>query len=68
MDFAAPGYRDYGRANYEGGARRIGNYRYSWSSTVNDSNGVYLGFNVEWVRSCGTDGHAYGFQLRCLSE
>ncbi|WP_297626669.1 hypothetical protein [uncultured Rikenella sp.] len=41
---------------------------YSWASTVSGTNGMYLGFYVTWLNPSIADGHAYGFQLRCLSE
>ena len=45
-----------------------GNYGYSWSSTVGDINGLYLGFLATGLFSTYANSRAYSFQLRCLSE
>ncbi|WP_294600028.1 hypothetical protein [uncultured Rikenella sp.] len=39
-----------------------------WSTSVNDSYGVYLGFHVTWFNHSIANPRGYGFQLRCLSE
>ncbi len=61
---AAPGYRE--RAG--GGLSYVGKGGYNWASTVSDTNGMHLNFNVTWFGPSNADSHAYGFQLRCLSE
>ncbi|WP_297626010.1 hypothetical protein [uncultured Rikenella sp.] len=61
---AAPGYRH----NLAGSLLSIGEQGYSWSSSASDTNGLNLGFGGTWFRFSSSDGRAYGFQLRCLSE
>ncbi|WP_297628192.1 hypothetical protein [uncultured Rikenella sp.] len=60
----APGYRH----RDTGALGNVGNYGYSWSSTVSGTNGMDLGFSVTWLYPSYADLRAYGFQLRCLSE
>ena len=60
----APGYRhrDTGSANY------VGHTGYSWSSAVDNIDGVHLHFYIIWLSPCNTSSRSYGFQLRCLSQ
>ena len=60
----APGYRHAS----SGSPVNVGLSGYSWASTVNGADGMRLNFNVAWLYPSTTAGHAYGFQLRCLSE
>ncbi len=46
----------------------IGRESYGWASTVSSLYGMKLGFSVTWLDPSLTDGRAYGYQLRCLSE
>ncbi|WP_297832382.1 hypothetical protein [uncultured Rikenella sp.] len=67
---SAPGYRDFGRAGYEGVARSVGNHGYSWSCTP-VTGGVtvrYLGFYMQELGPGSAHNRGHGFQLRCLSE
>ncbi|WP_297831665.1 hypothetical protein [uncultured Rikenella sp.] len=66
----APGYRDYGRASYEGVARSVGNSGYSWSCTpvTGDVTVRYLGFYTQGLYPSNAHYRGHGFQLRCLSE
>ena len=64
----APGFRDFGRTGYEGVARSIGHYGYSWSSTVSGSNGEYLDFYTQDLSPSYASYRGHGLQLRCLSE
>ncbi|WP_294594798.1 hypothetical protein [uncultured Rikenella sp.] len=65
---AAPGYRDFGRAGWEGIARHVGNYGYSWSSAVSGINGRFLWFYSQVLDPSNSHHRANGLQLRCLSE
>ncbi|WP_300646452.1 hypothetical protein [uncultured Rikenella sp.] len=51
---------------------RVGNNGASWSSTSNlfdeTLNGMCMGFRTELLIPTNALYHAYGFQLRCLSE
>ncbi|WP_294601076.1 hypothetical protein [uncultured Rikenella sp.] len=60
----APGYRGAS----EGALWYIGSSGYSWSSSVNGTNGVYLNSYTAGLNSSETNNRGYGFQLRCLSE
>ena len=62
----APGYRDFGRAGYEGVARETGNNGFSWSSTVSGTNGYYLNFNPTNLNPSNANNRGHGFQVRCL--
>ena len=64
----APGYRDFGRANYEGVARNIGHHGYSWASSTSRTNGMLLEFRFQFLMPDYAVNRAYAFQLRCLSE
>ncbi len=70
--YPAPGYRDFGRAGYEGALYRVGHYGYSWSSTSYGSDDHYRGmgldFRATYLGPSYANYRAYGFQLRCLSE
>ncbi|WP_299457482.1 hypothetical protein [uncultured Rikenella sp.] len=66
--YPAPGFRDAGNYGRLGSLLSVGSNGYSWSSTVSGTNGMYLNFNVAWLYPSNANGHAYGFQLRCLSE
>ncbi|WP_294598528.1 hypothetical protein [uncultured Rikenella sp.] len=46
----------------------IGNAGFSWTYTVNGTNGMYLGVSTTELNPSTSDGRARGFQLRCLSE
>ena len=60
----APGFRP----RETGDLVNVGNYGFSYSSSVSGSNGVYLSFHVTHLNPSHADSRAYGFQLRCLSE
>ncbi len=60
----APGLRGY----EHGKVRYVGNYGYSWSSTVSGSNVRFLDFGPTWLMPQNSYYRAYGFQLRCLQE
>lgn len=60
----APGYRE--RAS--GALGGVGNYGYSWSSTVSGTYGMYLWFYSAGLYPSNTGGRACGFQVRCLQE
>ena len=62
----APGYRDFGRAGYEGVVREIGNNGFSWSSTVSGTNAFYLNFNSTNLNPSNANNRGHGFQVRCL--
>ena len=66
----APGYRDAMSARGFGGLRDVGNYGYSWSSTIpaESGNAHYLDFNYDGVYPQRSNYRAYGLQLRCLQE
>ncbi len=66
----APGFRDFGRAGWEGIAGGIGNYGYSWSCTpVTGAVTVrYLDFSTQYLGPSHAHNRGHGFQLRCLSE
>ena len=65
---AAPGYRDAGYYKGFGALRDVGDYGYSWSSTVSGSIVRFLDFNPTWLTPQNSNYRAYGFQLRCLQE
>ncbi|WP_297829676.1 hypothetical protein [uncultured Rikenella sp.] len=65
---AAPGYRDAGYYGRLGDLTDIGNYGYSWSSTISGANSQKLRFYVTGLTPSHAGNRAYGFQLRCLSE
>ncbi|WP_294596996.1 hypothetical protein [uncultured Rikenella sp.] len=46
----------------------VGGSGYSWSSTVSNTSGVNLSFNVTVLYPSYTAHRASGLQLRCLSE
>ncbi|WP_297832359.1 hypothetical protein [uncultured Rikenella sp.] len=60
----APGCRYRGTGALNG----VGNYGYSWASTVIGTNGMYLHFHVTYLNLSDAYCRVYGFQLRCLSE
>ena len=64
----APGYRDAGYYKGFGALRDVGDYGYSWSSTVSGSIVRFLDFNPTWLTPQNSNYRAYGFQLRCLQE
>ncbi|WP_294598484.1 hypothetical protein [uncultured Rikenella sp.] len=68
----APGFRDAGHQGGLGDLIRVGNNGASWSSTSNlfdeTLNGMCMGFRTELLIPTNALYHAYGFQLRCLSE
>ncbi|WP_294592767.1 hypothetical protein [uncultured Rikenella sp.] len=66
--YPAPGFRDAGNNGRLGALTDVGNYGYSWASTVGGTNGMHLGFSVAWLNPSTAYYRAYGFQLRCLSE
>ncbi|WP_294596468.1 hypothetical protein [uncultured Rikenella sp.] len=51
-----------------GGLAYVGAYGYSWASTVNGANGMYMAAYVTWLEPCSISFRGFGFQLRCLSE
>ncbi|WP_300828717.1 hypothetical protein [uncultured Rikenella sp.] len=67
---SAPGFRDFGRAGYEGITRSVGNYGFSWSCTpvAGDFTVRCLDFSTQGLHPSGAHYRAIGFQLRCLSE
>ena len=66
----APGYRDYGRTGWEGIARTISSYGYSWSCTpvTGDVTVRYLDFYTRNLYPSNANYRSHGFLLRCLSE
>ncbi len=60
----APGCRYRGTGALNG----VGNYGYSWASTVSGTNGMYLHFHVTYLNLSDAYCRVCGFQLRCLSE
>ncbi len=64
----APGCRDFGRTDYEGIIRFVGNSGFYWSSTTNDIYEFDLLFHSQDLVPSYTDTRAHGFPLRCLSE
>ncbi|WP_300646603.1 hypothetical protein [uncultured Rikenella sp.] len=62
--YPAPGLRLYG----EGALDLVGNYGFSYSSSVSGINGVYLDFYVTGLYPSDAYSRGYGLQLRCLSE
>ncbi|WP_300828329.1 hypothetical protein [uncultured Rikenella sp.] len=67
---SAPGYRDFGRAGWEGIARDIGRNGCSWSCTpvTGDVTVRYLDFYTQYLSPSRAHNRGHGFQLRCLSE
>ena len=66
---AAPGFRDSGWRETEGGSGKlwgVGNGGYSWSSTVSGSGVRVLDFDPTWLRPQNSNYRGYGFPLRCL--
>ena len=62
--YPAPGRRN----SYSGAPVSVGHDGFSYSSSVSGNSGVYLGFYVTGLVPSSSNGRAYGFQLRCLSE
>ncbi len=60
----APGVRGYG----SGLLWDVGNYGYSWSSSVAGTHAHYLGFGPTWLGPQNSSNRGYGLQLRCLQE
>ncbi|WP_304708387.1 hypothetical protein [uncultured Rikenella sp.] len=60
----APGYRWSASGVLDG----YGNVGFCYSSSVHGSGGMYLYFDTQNLNPSHSDGHAYGLQLRCLSE
>ncbi|WP_294599775.1 hypothetical protein [uncultured Rikenella sp.] len=46
----------------------VGNYGFSYSSSVSGSNGMYLNFYVTGLDPHSAYLRGHGLQLRCLSE
>ena len=46
----------------------VGNHGYSYSSSANGNNGMYLNVYVTGLYTSSADPRAYGFQLRCRAE
>ena len=65
---AAPGYRDFGRAGYEGVAGGIGNNGFCWSSATNGIRVLDLKIHSQLLSTSFSDYRGHGFPLRCLSE
>ncbi len=61
----APGYRN---RNTSGALGSVGNSGYSYSSSVNDTNGVDVDFSATHLNSSYAGNRGDSFQLRCLSE
>ena len=59
-----PGYRGYTLGESGSG----GYHGFNWSSTVSNTDGTGLGFDMTWLNPSYASSRAYGFQLRCLSE
>ena len=64
MERPAPGFRYHPSGTPHG----IGHYGYSYSSGVNNINGLDLSFGSEDLYPCSSGTRAGGIQLRCLSE
>ncbi len=67
----APGFRDSGYRNATGGSGKlysVGDYGFSWSSSIAGTNAHYLGFYYSWLSPQGSGHRATGLQLRCLQE
>ena len=64
LKYELGGHRGYG----EGALWNVGNLGYSWSSSVSNTNGLYLGFSATWLITGNTNYRAFGFQVRCLQE
>ena len=67
----APGFRDSGWRETEGGAGKlyyVGTYGCSWSSSIAGANAHYLGFSYSWLYPQNSGGRANGLPLRCLQE
>ncbi|WP_294597803.1 hypothetical protein [uncultured Rikenella sp.] len=64
----APGYRDAGNNKLFGALGNTGGEGSVWSSTTLNAYSIYLGLHASWLRPCNAYSHAFGFQLRCLSE
>ncbi len=62
--YPAPGVRHRDTGEPMG----VGNDGYSSSSSVNGTNGLYLGFFTQNLYSSRAYSCAHGIQLRCLSE
>ncbi|WP_294600567.1 hypothetical protein [uncultured Rikenella sp.] len=46
----------------------VGDYGFGWSSATSGILGLDLYFGSQSLYTSYSDYHAYGFQLRCLSE
>ncbi|WP_304708312.1 hypothetical protein [uncultured Rikenella sp.] len=66
--YPAPGFRDAGNNGRLGALTNVGNYGFSYSSSVSGSTGVYLDFYVAHLNPSYANSRAFGLQLRCLSE
>ena len=66
LKYELGGYRYYA----SGALRGVGYHGYSWSSTVvtGGYNAHFLYFFTQGLNPTGTDGRAYGLQVRCLME
>jgi hypothetical protein len=67
----APGFRDSGWRETEGGSGKlwgVGYNGFGWSSTVSGARVRFLDFAPTWLKPQNSDTRAYGFQLRCLQE
>ncbi len=64
----APGYRDFGRAGYEGVAGGVGAGGYTWCSSVVGQGGEYLHFDLTSFNPSRVNGRAHGFSVRCLQH
>ncbi len=62
--YPAPGLR----LGISGALDYVGNSGFSWSSTVNDTNGIFLDFYTQGFNSSHASYRENGLQLRCLSE
>lgn len=67
--YPAPGFCDAGsRAGGEGMLWHVGNHGYSWSSTINGTEAIRLGFNASGPFPEISNNRAYGFSVRCIQE
>ena len=66
--YPAPGFRGPGNNGRFGNLIAPGFYGYSWASTVNKTNSLFLSFDTRGITTSYSDYRAHGLQLRCLSE
>jgi hypothetical protein len=67
----APGFRDSGWRETEGGSGKlygVGLFGFSWSSSIAGTDAHYLSFHPTWLNPQSDSYRANGLQLRCLQE